>query len=871
MVPVMAFAQTELSRLRTSNLEQATGIDPSGQHTLSWVLSSDKRNTMQQAYEVVLSKNGKKIWQTGRVESDNSTCVSLDSRLEADSRYEWKVRVWDNHGQVSRFHSACFTTGLTAQQWNETQWISSPVKCKPALFRTQKALKKSVARATAYITSHGIYEASINGLRVGEYYLTPGWTSYRKRLQYQAYDITSMLKRGNNEIRVTVAPGWYASGMNWGKPEKRFRYGEDISLLCQIRITYTDGSQECIHSSSDWECSECEVREATIYDGETIDRNIILSWKPVLVANMSKENLIATENQPVRKHAVLNAQKIFTTPKGEKVIDFGQNIVGWEKVHIKAPKGTQVRITHAEVLDKNGNFYTTNLRAAKATSLFIVSDPEGETFEPTLTFYGFRYIRIEGLDTELRPEDFQAVQIHSAFERTGEFSCSDKTINQLQHNIDWGFRGNFLDIPTDCPQRDERLGWTGDAQVFFRTASFLGGVDAFFTKWMKDLAADQWEDGAVPYTIPDTFFSREKRISSAGWADASTIIPWNHYMAYGDKRILENQYESMKRWVGFMIRETEKNGFLLNMREVQHYGDWLFWSKANDPDGQSAVTSRALIAQCFFALSVENTLKAARVLGRSEDEKYYAEVLNRVRKAYLDEYVTPNGLISSNTQTAYVLALAFDMLPHNLRQQAAQRLADNISEYKDHITTGFLGTPYICEVLTNTGHSDVAYRLLMQKTCPSWIYPISKGATTIWERWNSIQPDGSIIKGMNSFNHYSYGCIGDWLYRSAVGIREAQPGYKRIIIRPHTGGGFEHMQASTITPYGKVSAFWKASKNKLRELKVTVPANTTAAVYVPSQASDTVSADDSTLQGQREGDYLRFEVGSGQYTFTVTE
>lgn len=883
-IPVICQAEINVSQMRINGLESPVGTDPDMKHSFSWILTSDTPSTMQSAYRITVVSDGKKVWDSGKVLSDNSTSVGYEGPLLSDSRYRWTLQVWDNHGKVSKKSSAGWQTGIRTGEWRG-EWISSG-SSSPSYFRKDAELSGKIRRATAYITSHGIYEAFINGNRVGDYQLTPGWTSYHKRLQYQAYDVTSLLQKGRNAIAATVSPGWYSGGMNVGKPERRYRYGEDVSLLMQINVEYADGSVGYIITDGSWEC--CVPAEegaakaggivfSNIYDGQTVDGRLIDSrwacldpqteWtRKVIVAAMPKDHIMATVNEPVRTFDAIPAREYIITPKGEKVIDFGQNIVGWEKVILSGDRGDSVRITHAEVLDKDGNFYTENMRQAKTTSTFILSGEGEEVFEPCHTFYGFRYIKVEGLEGDLDLNDFQAVPISSGFDRVGHFSCSDPVINQLQHNIEWGFWDNFVDVPTDCPQRDERLGWTGDAQVFYRTAAFLGKVDNFFIKWLSDLKADQKEDGRIPRVIPNTY-KGTYRTAATGWADACAIIPWNQYMAYGDIKILEQQYDSMKAWVDYMISQSKENGWLWN--NGSHYGDWLFHSLPNDPRGESAVTSRHLVAQCFYANSTDIVSRTASLLGKSEDADYYADVASKVRKAYMDEYVTPNGLVSSDTQTAYVLALQFNMLPEELRPQALDRLIANIERYDNHITTGFLGTSYICNVLTENGRSDVAYKLLLQETCPSWIYSVKKGATTIWERWNSIMEDGSIIDGMNSFNHYSYGSIGDWLYRSAVGIKEAAPGYRKIIIRPHPGGDFTQMEASTITPYGKVAASWTAEENVLKTLSVEIPVNTTAEIFVPATSASEVTCTAGLLPEGFEDGYFRFVVGSGSYKFSI--
>jgi len=830
---LLASSSFELSQLRTNGLDAPKGIDPQKNAVASWFLNSAGSDCYQQAFNVRLQKNNVIIWDSGRVESDNSTNVTLDVKLEPNTDYIWYVRVWDNNGKASQWHSAAFSTGLDKDGWN-AKWIGhdtgdKKICPKPVYFQKDFSFKKGVKRAVLYVTSRGIYEFNVNGLATSDNCLTPGWTSYGKTLQYQAYDVTNLLKKGENHLNALVAPGWYSSGLAWGAPEKRLRYGSDVALFAQMEITFYDGSTSTICTDESWQMSLTgPVTDATIYDGESIDPSVGFDWKEAAILPDNGAQLVSSISEPVKIRSIVKPVRVLTTPKGEKVIDFGQNLVGWERVHFKGAKGQVVKVTHAEVLDGDGNFYTTNLRQALATSTYTLSG-EDDYFEPRHTFYGFRYIRVEGLDGELNADDFCAAVVNSAFEEIGTFECSNALINQLQSNIRWGFHGNFVDVPTDCPQRDERMGWTGDAQVFCRTALYNGNVKNFYRKWLKTLADDQLPNGGVPRVIPDCFFGQGE-VWASGWADCATLIPWRVYMASGDVSILEEAYPAMKNWVNYQIRHSRNH--LLNTLK-QPFGDWLFWSLSNDPSGKSAVTSKHLLAQSFMAASLDVLVKAAKILGNTEDVKKYEEELKAVKKAYLDEYVTPNGLICSDTQTAYVLALYFDLLPEQLRPVAARRLAENVAEYKDHITTGFLGTPHICEVLSRYGYNDVAYRLLLQDTCPSWIYPVKLGATTIWERWNSINPDGSIVGGMNSFNHYSYGAIGDWLYRYTLGIRETSPGYKTFEIDPTPGGDFTYAQGSTVTPHGKIFVHWDAQDNRITRLFVTVPAGTTATIHTP--------------------------------------
>ena len=882
LFPVMAFAQIEVSSLRVNKLADPMGISPDEKPVLSWITTSTTKNSTQTAYEVVVSSAGRRVWSSGKVASDNSTLVEYDGPNLPDTYYQWSVRVWDNHGKVSKRATGSWQTALKNDEW-KAEWIGETMKRRPVNFRREATFAKPIKKATAYITSYGQYEAFINGVRVGDSYMTPGWTSYNKRLQFQAYDVTSMLKRGKNVVAAVVARGWNI-GMGY---RERISYREDeaIALLMQVNIEYADGTKECLISDGSWSMSATAkasgLVDNDIYDGATIDACLIdnswsttaytegAEWQKAQVLAIGKQNIITTVNESPKLQTPIKAVRYIVTPKGEKVIDFGKNVVGWERVKLQGKAGNVVRIYHAETLDEKGNFYTINLRKAKTTSTYIMDGGAKREFAPTMTFYGFRYLKIEGLEGDPDLADFEIVPVWSGFDNVGEFSCSNPIINQLQSNIWWSFHDNFLDVPTDCPQRNERLGWTGDAQIFFRTATFLGRVDTFFRKYMADVAADQRADGRIPRIIPDIYWMQDTRTDACGWADVATIIPWNHYVAYGDKQILVDQYPSMKKWVDYVIGRCHDNNYLWTNGD--HYGDWLFYSKPNDRDGQSAVTSKHLVAQCFFANSLDIMARSAEVLGKSEESAYYAEIAAKAREAFMGEYVTPNGLISGDTQTAYVLALHFNMLPEALREQAAKRLVDNIKRYKYRITTGFLGTPYICEVLTRYGYSDVAYRMLLQTGCPGWLFQVTMGATTIWERWDSIRKDGSIPNnGMNSLNHYSFGSIGDWLYRSAVGICETAPGYKTIAIRPHVGGNFTNMSASTETPYGVVEAAWTAEANALKSLSVEIPFNTTAEVFVPASAAEAVVCDDNAVKAVGyENGYVKYSVGSGSYKFSV--
>ena len=890
------FGQVKVRSIMTEDRIDPVGLDMA-RPRFSWQLASDQRNVMQTAYEIKvsdnipgLSKEKNLVWNSKKVLSDSSVYVTYKGPdLQPGTRYYWQVRVWDNHGKVSQWSQVAYwqTAFFSANDW-KAKWIMQDTagfarsEACP-LFRKTFTAKKQVRSATAYISALGMYETQINGQRLGDSFFTPGWTDYRKRIQYQVYDVSSGIKQGNNAIAVTLGNGWYAGYIAWGR--HNHEYGEYTALLFQLEIQYTDGTTETIVSDGSWKSSTGSIMSSEIYHGETIDnRNEKTGWAmpgyddskwvPVIIHPSPVADLVATYNEPIRKHEQFKPVKIFKSPSGEQLIDFGQNLVGFVTVRISGKKGDTITIKHAEILDKAGNFYTENLRSAKARDIYILRGEGVETFEPHFTFHGFRYIKIEGLKEAINPDNFTAFALYSDMQPGGTFTCSSSLVNQLQHNIQWGQKGNFLDVPTDCPQRDERLGWTGDAQVFSATATFNMGVHNFFVKWLKDVALDQFPDGAVPHVIPNVLGERSG--GSTGWADVATIVPMNMYLAYGDRKILSDQYNSMKAWVGYMTSQSKDN--LWNTGS--HFGDWLFYSPSVDDGGRAAVTDKYLIAQCFWAHSTQLLIAAASILGKTDDVSHYTVLLRNIKEAFNHEYVTAGGRLVSGTQTAYVLALRFDMLPENIREQAVERLVQNIKNYNNHLTTGFLGTPYLCDVLSRFGKTDMAYKLLLNETYPSWLYPVKMGATTIWERWDGIRPDSSLqTPNMNSFNHYAYGAIGDWMYRVVAGINTETdgPGYKKTRIQPFIEKELTNASACLMTNYGMLSSSWITGDGSL-ELNVEIPANTNASIYIPAKDEALVTESgkplnavtDLVVKGRVPG-FVVVTTGSGKYRFTVKQ
>ena len=847
--------------------------NPMGINTLkpriSWKLSPDStlRNILQTHYRVQVATDTSNminssylIWDTQKSISEQSTNILFDgNKLSSKTRYYWRVKVWDNHQRVSEwspfsfFETAFFDTTEWKAKWIEPDLAEEDNTDNPSpCLRREFELKKEVKKARLYITSHGLYEAYINGEKVTDHLFTPGWTSYNKRLQYQVYDVTKLLKKGENATGVILGDGWYKGRLR----NKSNHYGTKIGLLYQLEIEYIDATSEIIVSDKAWKTTYGPIRISSIYDGELYDANKELgnwtekgyndkAWIKVVERQHSLSNLIPNEGIPVKIIQELKVQRKLITPNNELVFDFGQNLTGVIRFNLRGRKGDTITIYHAEVLDKEGNFYTDNLRSAKQKVQYVFSDNSEITYNPLFTFQGFRYIKIESPSGEINPQDFKALVIHSEMTPAGNFHCSDSLVNQLYSNIIWSQKGNFLDIPTDCPQRDERLGWTGDAQVFASTAIYNYDVATFFLKWLNDLKADQTKDGSVPRIIPDVY--SKNSLGSTGWGDAATIIPYKLYLKYGDKRFLENQYESMKAWVRFL---NSLSGNDLIVDKGFHYGDWLFFIDPTHWNTKPGYTDLDLIATAFFAYSVSLCRNAAEILGFKDDADSFNLLYKNIKKVFQKEYLTATGRLSSNSQTAYILALEFNLIPDSLKTKAVEYLVKNIKSRKYHLSTGFLGTPYICKVLTENGFEDVAYKLLLQKDYPSWLYPVTKGATTIWERWDGIKPDGSFqTTRMNSFNHYAYGAIGSWLYEYVAGIQTSKeaPGYKNIVIHPYVDSSLSNVKFSYESVYGLISSEWKIRDGKFH-FSVIVPSNTKATIILPYKNE-------------------RYEVGSGKYVY----
>jgi alpha-L-rhamnosidase len=880
-----------LTGLRVEYLANPLGID-APRPRLSWRITSTARNTVQAAYQLQVSRNDSLVWDSGRVSSNSSVFVTYAGpALASRTRYVWRVRIWDAKGNASQWSKpGSWETGLLQPSDWTAAWIGtapSPTDSLPGpspLLRRAFRVSGAVASARVYATSLGLYELYLNGQRVGDQLFTPGWTSYHRRLQCQSYDVTPLLRPGDNAIGAVLGDGWYRGQL--GFFGQRNLYGRRLGLRLQLEVRYRDGRTERVVSDSQWKTMPGPIMASDIYGGETYDARQERSgwagspyddrgWAQVVLLDPPAAKLVASESPPVRRVAVLRPVGIRRAPSGEVVFDLGQNFTGWARLSVRGPAGTVVTMRFAEVLDRDGNLYTANLRRASQTDRYTLKGGGEERYEPHFTFHGFRYVGVTGLPASPDSSTITGIVVSSDLEQTGAFTTSDSLLNRLQQNIVWGQRSNFLDVPTDCPQRDERLGWTGDAQVFASTAAFNMDVAGFFSKWLGDVAADQHASGSLPWVIPNPLGGDSTEFAgTAGWSDATVIVPWTMYVAYGDRGLLERQYASMRAWVEF---ERRRAGPDLIWQPGWQFGDWLALH-SDDPSYPGATTSTDFIATAYFAHSADLVARAARALEKESDAARYDSLFRDVRAAFNREFVSATGRVGENTQTAYALAIAFDLLPDSLIPVAAERLAADVRARGMHLTTGFLGTPQLLPVLSGTGHLDVAYALLLQRSYPSWLYPITRGATTMWERWDGIRPDSTFEDaGMNSFNHYAFGAVGAWLYGTIGGIvvDDQVPGGKKVWIVPRPGGGLSYARASLETTYGKFISSWRLDGQRFA-LDVTAPPNTTADVMLWNTTPQAVLEGGRPLSGrpgvlyvQQRGRDLLVTVGSGEYRFTV--
>ena len=816
----------KLTELKTEHQERPLGLDEP-QPAFSWILQSDEPSVVQSAYRLTATVGEKLVWDSNRMVSDQSVAVRwAGPELELQTQYDIDLTVWDNLDRQAAAQTS-FETGLLSSQAFRAQWIThdlpaSEIAC-PVFCKSFSA--SDIVRARLYATACGIYDVTLNGQPVDDRFFSPGWTNYKKRIQYQTYDITDQLA-SKNELAMTVAPGWYKGLLD--SPGKPDHYGDRVAALAEIHLWHTDGRHEVIATDDSWLFRTGEVRYAEFYNGETVDTTISPEpLKPARLFALDHARLIGQQGPPVRIQEKLQAVELIHTPNGEVVLDFGQNLAGVIVLTVDGEPGQTIVLHHAEVLDNNGNFYIENLRSARANDTFICRGGR-QVFRPRFTLHGFRYIRVEGMGKSPELSAFQACVLHSDMALTADFKSSSPLLDRLWQNIQWGQRSNFIDIPTDCPQRDERLGWTGDATVFARTAAHLRDVYLFFQKWLADLASEQSAAGGVPHVIPSILPDPG---GAAVWSDSATIIPWTMYQMYGDPRILERQYASMKRWVEYMRSQETAS----HLRQCGHqFGDWLALDR-EEGRGNRGATDRYLIATVFYAHSTKLLAETAAVLGQTEDAAEYSQLFDKIREGFQKEYITSTGRLVSETQTACVLTLHFDLCRPEQRQRIIDTLVTNINSHRGMLTTGFIGTPFLCHTLTAIGRHDMAGKLLLNEEYPGWLHEVKLGATTIWERWDSQKADGSFDQsGMNSFNHYAFGAIGDWMIERLSGIQLLAPGYKKILLKPQFVRGLTAVSASRQTPYGELHCGWQC-KDALITVDVVIPANTSATLQLPER------------------------------------
>lgn len=853
--------------LRVDHIDTPMGVVESP--TFAWQIAGEQQDLKQAAYSLQVSDTpdfAAPFFDTDRIESDNSICVKVEGlRLESARRYWWRVEV-EAGGEAAWSRPATFVTGLMegfTAQFVTAETAQDARNAKGTAVAGSFTVDGEVAQAYAYCSALGVYHLYLDGQRVDETEMAPGWTSYHNRLQYQTIDLTARLTAGEHTLLAPLGDGWYKGEM--GFLHRWNNYGDRTAFLCEVVIRYADGRVQHVVTDERWTGYDTGVSFSSIYHGETFDARVGLhAARPAAIHPWRMETLLPQLGCAAKVIQTMPVKAIITTPRGDTVLDFGQNLTGFVRFTARGAAGEKVLLQFFETLDAAGNVYTANLRSARQTIDYTLRG-EGDVYQPQFTFQGFRYVHVKAWPGEVKPEQFTACVVHSAMEPTASFRCSDKLVNQLWHNILWGLKGNFLDVPTDCPQRDERLGWTGDAQIFSTTACILMNAYPFFAKWLRDVAADQTEEGGVPHVVPDVlspageenkdWLTSQGSHSAAAWADAATLIPWNMYVAYGDKEILADQYHSMKAWADFMYTHSKNGTWDYKLQ----FGDWVALDAAEG--SYYGATPNELTCTAYYAWSTLTMAKAAAVLGKTDDEALYRARHRDIVRSFQEKFFDAEGNLTAQTQTAHVLALHFGLAPDKWRQKTLEGLKKLLDERGGHLVTGFVGTPHIAHALSDNGALADAYDLVLKKDFPSWLYQVTAGATTVWEHWDGIKPDGTMWSAdMNSFNHYAYGAIGEWLFKVMGGIRpdERDPGYHTIRFTPRPGGGITHAEAAIDTPYGMAAITW-LERDGVVEAAVTVPGNAQGVLEVEG-----IALDDSW---QEKGGLLTAEFGSGSYIY----
>lgn len=921
-----------IEQLRCEYLENPLGIDTTAPR-LNWKLQSSQRAQKQTHYQILvasskdkLNTNDADLWNTSKVVSSQTTQIAYDGKpLESGREYFWKVRVWDKDGKPTPWsNTSKWTMGLlSAGEW-EASWISfkddSPLKADqktmvlpPArYYRKTFPTKKKVRRATIYATALGIYDLHLNGNRVSQQLFTPGWSDYKKRIYYNTFDVTEQIISGQNAIGAIVADGWYSGYVGYGMlvgygPNRcgRYIYGKTPALLVQLEIEYTDGTTDCIPTDPTWKVTTGPYTQADIIMGETYDaRKELTAWnKPRFADQNWSSAILAKDNGstkatfhdkagqkdvelgftqppvmksylavPIRQTQTLKPIAITEPKKGVYIFNLGQNFSGVVRLKVKGKRGRKITIRHGEMLHPDGRLMTENLRKARATDYYILKGaPAGEVYEPRFAYHGFQFAEVTGLSQKPDLDTLTGVVIHSDTPMVSTFECSDSMVNQLFSNVIWTQRANFFEVPTDCPQRDERLGWTGDAQIYARTATYNADVAAFFTKWLDDLEESQLPNGAFPDYAPyPMMHGKPKRGFATAWSDAGIICPYAIYQAYGDTRVIERHYEAMQRFINFRKKQSPD---YLGVNTGNGWGDWL---------SLGSKTPIEFIDTVYFAYSTKLMSEMSAAIGKQSDSTEYKKLYLNIKKAFAKKYLKPDATLTVDNQTAYVLSLSTGLIPDAKIPHAQKRLVQLLEKNDFRMTTGFLGTKPLLAVLTNADQNDLALRLLQSRRFPSWGYEIINGATSIWERWNSFtKENGFGESGMNSFSHYSFGAVCQWMFQDLAGIDTKGPGYKHIIIRPHpptAGSNPDHkpinwVRATYDSIHGPIVSNWSKSKSSF-VLEVSIPANTTATVYLPdanienvTESNKSLSKAPGILNTKKVNNDLAVTIGSGSYNF----
>ncbi|MDR2135999.1 MAG: glycoside hydrolase family 78 protein [Treponema sp.] len=880
--------------LDTYDLRCEYRVNPVGIFTdrprFSWKIASDKQNVFQQSWSLELALDrgfAEPLWQSGFQDSRESHLVPCGIALASSTDYFWRVRIRDRGGEESPWSKpASFSTSmLRNDEWKAVfitgEGEDSGASSAGTLFRGEFAVNREIKAARLYASAKGIYEAFCNGRRVGDEVLSPGFTEYRSRLLFQTYDVTDCIVKGQNVLGFLAAPGWYKGDL----VSSRNHFGSRIAVIAQLRLEYADGktdgradgaSAEIVASSEGWKYAPAPLRFSEIYHGEIYDARLEqpgwekagfsgAGWKPVLVESRDTRILQPRDGLPVKEQETLKPVKLFTTPRGERVIDFGQNISGWVRFKAQGKAGDRVKIRHAEALDSAGNFYTENLRKARQTVEYVLRGGGVESYQPHCSFQGFRYIAVDEYPgSGISLDSFEAVAVCSDMRSAGELTCSNLHLNRFVRNVQWSLRDNFVDIPTDCPQRDERLGWTGDANIFSRAACLLMETAPFFRKWLRDMAVSQFPDGRIPHVVPDVLSDRRPGGTGAAgacaWADAVTGVPWAVYTYFKDREILEEMYPAMKKWVEY-IRSVAQDGLIFNTGF--HFGDWVALDAREG--SYHGATPNDLSATAYYAYSVEILAKTAALLGKNADAELYRKLREDIGAAFKNEFFTPAGRLAARTQTACILALNFGLCPREYKKRCLDTLVALLAENKNHLTTGFLGTPYALQVLSENGRLDLAYELLLKDDFPSWLYQVKQGATTVWEHWDGLKPDGTMWSpDMNSFNHYAYGAVCDWVFSVLGGVDTdgGRPGFARALLKPRPGPGIVWADTAYESVYGSIKLRWEIAGGNMN-ITVEIPPNTDAEMVLPGAPPGIIGGVFFTAA---EGGAAAI-LGSGHYNF----